>query len=140
MPLNTRELLNAASVLAESRNMRVTVKESFKGGCVAGASTMVGGLLLGPAGMLIGGIVGACSAAAMGRGKFRPVADVLLHDMTASQQERLAQSLRSVLADVRVEDAALLLPLLMNNANLQTLVVRELVGFLQGEMGLHIMS
>jgi hypothetical protein len=54
MPINTSEILSIVSQLTKDRHVRVTVKESIKGGCIVGATTTGGALLLGPAGMLAG--------------------------------------------------------------------------------------
>jgi nicotinamide mononucleotide (NMN) deamidase PncC len=54
MPINSREILNVVTQLTEDRCVRVTVKESVKGGCIAAATTIIGGLMLGPPGLAIG--------------------------------------------------------------------------------------
>jgi hypothetical protein len=54
MPINSRELLNVVTQLTEDRRVRVTMKESLKSGCIAATTTVLGGLMLGPAGLAIG--------------------------------------------------------------------------------------
>jgi len=54
MPINSREILNVVTQLTEDRHVRVTVRESVKGGCIAAATTTVGGILLGPIGLAVG--------------------------------------------------------------------------------------
>jgi hypothetical protein len=54
MPINSRELINIVTQLTEDRQVRVTIKECVKGGCIAATTTVVGGLILGPAGLAIG--------------------------------------------------------------------------------------
>ena len=54
MPINTTELVNIVSELVENRNIRVRLKESVKGGVIAGITTTVGGIILGPGGVLAG--------------------------------------------------------------------------------------
>ena len=54
MPINTSEILSIVSQLTKDRHVRVTVKESIKGGCIVGATTATGGILLGPIGLAVG--------------------------------------------------------------------------------------
>lgn len=70
MPINNRELLAAVSQLTELQSMRVTIRESGKWALITSASVLTGGLLLGPVGLALGGIVGGCTGALKTRGKF----------------------------------------------------------------------
>lgn len=45
MPVNTREIIEAASIIAENHNLRVTVKSSFKASCTVAATTFAGALV-----------------------------------------------------------------------------------------------
>ncbi|GFG29432.1 hypothetical protein Cfor_02633 [Coptotermes formosanus] len=140
MPINSSELLSVVAQLTEDRHVRATVRESLKGGCIAATTTVVGGLLLGPAGLAVGGIVGGCTAALISKGKFKPVSEVIMNDMTNAQRERLAASVAAVVADLRVEDVVLLLPLLLNNPGAKEAVLRSVFAFLQNEMQLQIVD
>jgi len=54
MPINSRELLSVVAQITEDRHVRVTVRESLKGGCITGATAAAGGILLGPIGLAVG--------------------------------------------------------------------------------------
>lgn len=69
MPFDGRELIEAISVLADEQNVRVTVKQSGKGAIICSACCFAGGLLLGPAGLAIGGAAGGVVAYKMTKGK-----------------------------------------------------------------------
>ena len=56
--------------------LQVTVKESLKGGAIAGICTMAGGVVGGPAGLAVGGAMGGCLAAYLAQDKFLPVSTV----------------------------------------------------------------
>lgn len=140
MPINSREILNVVTELTEDRRVCVTITESLKGGCIAATTTVIGGILLGPAGLAVGGVVGGCAAAIMSRDKFKPIPQIIMNDMTDAQRERLVASVSTVIADLRVEDAALLLPLLLNNPGAKEAVLRSVFAFLQNEMQLQIMD
>ncbi|PNF34775.1 C19orf12-like protein [Cryptotermes secundus] len=140
MPVNSREILNVVTELTEDRRVRVTMTESFKGGCIAATTTIIGGMVLGPAGLAIGGAVGGCAAAIMSKDKFKPIPQVIMNDMTDAQRERLVASVSAVIADLRVEDIALLLPLLLENRAAKEAILRSVFAFLQTEMQLQIMD
>jgi hypothetical protein len=76
----------------------------------------------------------------MSKDKFKPISHVIMHDMTYAQRERLAASVAAVIADLRVEDIALLLPLLLNSPGVKEAVLRSVFAFIQNEMQLQIMD
>ncbi|PSN38945.1 hypothetical protein C0J52_08933 [Blattella germanica] len=139
MPINSREIIYAVSTLTEDKNVKVCMKESFKGGCIAAFTTVVGGLLMGPPGLAIGGTIGGCTAAMMSK-SFKSVPRVINDDMTNEQRDRLAQSVSLVLRDLRIEDATVLLPLLLNDSVAKEAVIKAVLTFLQNEMQLQIID
>lgn len=62
MPVNGQDLLEGIAILADSHNLRVTVKESSKGAAVCGAICFIGGILGGPVGLAVGGTIGGIAA------------------------------------------------------------------------------
>lgn len=54
MPINTVEVLSLVTQVCENEDLRVPIKESLKGGLIAGTTTTIGGLLGGPMGLAIG--------------------------------------------------------------------------------------
>lgn len=63
-----------------------------------------------------------------------------MYDMTDNQRERLAASVATVIADFRVEDIALLVPMLLNSPGAKEAVLRSVFTFLQNEMQLQIVD
>ena len=55
MVIRTDEILSILSKLSDESGLKVTVQESVKGGVVAGTACTIGGVLLGPPGLAIGG-------------------------------------------------------------------------------------
>ena len=45
MTINTKELIDAVSVVAENHNIRLTVKSSLKSSALVGATTFVGAIV-----------------------------------------------------------------------------------------------
>lgn len=54
MPLDQDEIISVCQQLAEQEHLQVCVTESFKGALITGATTLAGGLLMGPPGLVIG--------------------------------------------------------------------------------------
>ncbi|KAI0234732.1 hypothetical protein LSAT2_014946 [Lamellibrachia satsuma] len=77
MPLDVDDVLQLLAQLADDTELRVTVKESLKGGVITGAAAVIGGVLLGPPGLAIGGALGGTAAAYSAHGKFESVGSVI---------------------------------------------------------------
>lgn len=137
MPINTQELMSLSSQLAEERNMKVAVKESAKGGIIAGTTTFLGGLFGGPIGLAVGGMFGGVTAAYMSSGKFKCVASIILNDMTSQQQQQLANSLWNVLSDIDASDITTI-SLMILAPDMKTRLVREMVNYFQSQMQMQI--
>ena len=45
MPLDTRELIEAISIVADNHNIRVTIKSSLKASCTTAVTTFAGGMV-----------------------------------------------------------------------------------------------
>lgn len=140
MPIDHRELLSVVATVCENEHITVTVKESCKGGILAGVTTVIGGIALGPAGLAVGGIVGGLTAAWVFQGKFKSLAEVIRDDMTPHQREHLANRVEHALRGFEIQDLAILLPLLMENANIQQAIIRTVISFLEHEMRMQIMQ
>ncbi|XP_013098635.1 protein C19orf12 homolog [Stomoxys calcitrans] len=140
MPINGRELIDAISILANENNVRVTVQQSGKGAIICAACCFVGGVLLGPAGLAIGGAAGGVTAYRMTKGNFRPLGDVIINDLSDAQKELLVQKVTDALKDVHPTDLALLLPLIMNNVSIQRAVLNTVVSFVSSELRLQIID
>jgi len=54
MPLDVDDVLQLLAELADDDGLKVTVTESLKGGLITGLTAVVGGMLMGPAGLAIG--------------------------------------------------------------------------------------
>ena len=100
MVISYSSVLEVMTVLSEEKELRVTVTESGKGALLTGGVAGLGGLLLGPLGLALGGAVGGCIAAWQAHGNFKPVMEVILYDLKQDQRERMVESVRTVLANI----------------------------------------
>ena len=62
MPVDKEALKRALAVLADNREIKVTVKSSMNGAAIAGGTTFLGGILFGPVGFVVGATVGGTLA------------------------------------------------------------------------------
>nr|XP_053656045.1 protein C19orf12 homolog [Cherax quadricarinatus] len=139
MPLNTKEVLHLVEQLCEEKQLRVAVRESVKGGMLAGGTTLIGGLLGGPFGLALGGAVGGLTAAYLSQGKFKSVVSIIRHDLTAAQRQRLANSVHRILNDVSAADI-LALSAFIIQPHLKELILREVFSFFQSQLQMQIID
>ena len=100
MVISYSSVLEVMTVLSEEKELRVTVTESGKGALLTGGVAGLGGLLLGPLGLALGGAVGGCIAAWRAQGSFKPVMEVILYDLSQDQRESMVESVRTLLANI----------------------------------------
>lgn len=139
MVIRTDEIINVLSKLSDESGLKVTVQESVKGGVIAGAACTIGGVLLGPPGLAVGGAIGGCLAYVLGNGKFKPVSRVITHDMRQEDRQQLVQSVQRILADVDATDGVQLLVLVNGNAALKGRLITEVTSFFQNQLNMAIM-
>lgn len=140
MPLDTAEVMKVLGTLSDEENLKVAVKESAKGGLLAGATTTLGGLLLGPPGLVVGGVTGGFLAYFLSQNKFRSVAEVLQSELTSTQQQQLANSVARIVSSVDMTDVARLTALVMGNSSVRALVLREVISFVKNEVQLEVLQ
>lgn len=73
-------------------------------------------------------------------GQFKSVSKVIFEDMTPIQQTQLAASCMRIIQDFRVEDLAVLLPLLLNSPSAQQALLSQLTAYVTNEMKLKIID
>ncbi|XP_026477671.1 protein C19orf12 homolog [Ctenocephalides felis] len=134
MPVTGRQIIQAVSQLTELEEMQITFKESAKWAAITGAAVLTGGMLLGPVGLALGGIVGGVAGAIQGQGNFKSAAEIILNDLSASEQRQLAARLQGLLNNVLIEDVAVLAMFLTDNEHVRRQVIRVVTNFLANDL------
>jgi len=138
MVLAYEDIMEVVRLLCEERNMTITVKESGKGALVTGGIAGLGGLILGPIGLAVGGAVGGSLAAWMAQDKFKPLVQVIMEDMRSDQRERMIECLRKVLSQIEPTDALALVAMVQGNQALKARLATEMVTFLSRQCNIYV--
>ncbi|KAI5630242.1 protein C19orf12-like [Silurus asotus] len=127
------DVMRMCCQVSSNQQMKAAVKNSGKGAVVAGGSAFLGGLLLGPAGIAVGGAVGGLLGWGMTSGQFKPVPQILM-ELPPQQQRKLYQDVMAVLGSLDWSDAVQLISLVIGNASLQEQVIAAILTFVTKEL------
>ncbi|XP_044175886.1 protein C19orf12 homolog [Acropora millepora] len=138
MPVSAAELQRVLAILADEDQLKVSVKGAGYGGVVAGVTTTIGGLIAGPAGLLVGGALGGVLAYANAE-DFKPVSQVV-KEMNAHERQLLYDATRDIVDNLAIDDYAALLAFL--NGGSGVLIRQQLMdrmgAFLRDQMRLQM--
>ena len=138
MPVSAVELQRVLAILADEDQLKVSVKGAGYGGVVAGVTTTIGGLIAGPAGLLVGGALGGVLAYANAE-DFKPVSQVV-KEMNAHERQLLYDATRDIVDNLAIDDYAALLAFL--NGGSGVLIREQLMdrmgAFLRDQMRLQM--
>uniref|UniRef100_A0A023EYZ8 Uncharacterized protein n=1 Tax=Triatoma infestans TaxID=30076 RepID=A0A023EYZ8_TRIIF len=134
MPINYGELINAAEVVAEKEEMKVTMKYALAGAGFTSCTTLLGALIAGPVGLGIGGALGGIACSVYTKGKFKSVVTIIREDLNECQKQRLAEHLERAIRDFQITDLAKLAILITRNEALYMEIFKALKYFLENDM------
>ncbi|CAH0385711.1 unnamed protein product [Bemisia tabaci] len=103
MTINGRELMSVVVDICRKRNAKECITSSLKGGLLAGGACALGGLILGPVGLALGGALGGGLAAASS--DFKPLPVVISQDLTDAEKNELLSRVSRVLLQLGPQDA-----------------------------------
>ena len=133
MPVSSSDLERILTKIADKEDLKVTVNSSVRGGITAGVSATIGGVLLGPPGLAIGGIVGGL-AAYLSAPDFKPVSEVI-KSLDRHEREKLLTAIREICGNLEVYDFFTFLRYLNGEGGwLRRQIINTTMGFLQNEL------
>ncbi|KAL7035653.1 hypothetical protein ACKWTF_008489 [Chironomus riparius] len=139
MPLNTRDLIEAISIVADNNNIRVTIKSSLKASCTTAVTTFAGGMLFGPLGIPFGATIGGLLAFARTE-KFKSVGSIIRDELSAEQKRKLCQHIIDAFKSVRSDEIATLICMITQPGQIQATVIKKIVQFFIEEMHMNVIN
>ena len=140
MVIKYEDILKIITVLGDDENLRITVKQSAKGGLIAGFSCAVGGLIAGPPGLAVGGAVGGCLAAYVTGDSFKPLSTVILYEMEPIDQNALVQAVTNITQNIDAMDALELLAIIQGSNALKAKILSEVTTYCQRQLNTEVIS
>ncbi|XP_025195007.1 protein C19orf12 homolog [Melanaphis sacchari] len=135
-PKNVIKSLEVVGEIFQEENLKITVKESVKGGLITGIAALVGGLLGGKSGLIAGGVMGTVAACSM-TNDFKSFLQII-HEMDYEKQKKLFDTIQNVVSSIDISDAVKLMLLLTTSQSIKQAVIHETINFLRNEMSLEI--
>lgn len=140
MPISQYDLQRIIAVLADEEELKATVKGSLKGGILAGITTTVGGLVAGPPGLMVGGIIGGALAYNTAE-DFKPVSQII-NNLNAYERQLLYDYMKDIIDNLTVDDYVSLMALVSGGPDLflRTQLIDRTVEFLRSQLKVQLAS
>ncbi|XP_012557935.1 protein C19orf12 homolog [Hydra vulgaris] len=117
MPISKEDVLRVLSHISDVDELKVTIQGSFFGSLTIAIFAMIFSLLLGPIGLLFGGIGGSIYAYNSYRGSYKPLSAVI-RQLTNEQKSLLFSELEKTCSQITVSDYMELLLLLQGGSGI----------------------
>ncbi|XP_076246943.1 protein Nazo [Calliopsis andreniformis] len=140
MSLSTTALFEEIVTLEAVQRMQVSVKSAVKYGTLIGTATIVSGILGGPVGLAVGGVVSSCVAGYASRNTLQSVPYILLHKTSPQQRKELTEKICDLFKSrhININTIYDFILAIKNNGQLEEAIIQILIMFLTSEMGLNV--
>ncbi|XP_022347337.1 protein C19orf12 homolog, partial [Enhydra lutris kenyoni] len=129
MPFRVKDIMRLLCIIAKEKNMMAAVKYSGLGALFTGTVTFVGGLVGGPPGLAVGGLVGSLLSAWMIRGHLKPVHQIIM-ELPSDKKQKLYNEASSILNHLDWMETVQLTTLVMGSEDLKQKLLVMLEKFL----------
>ncbi|XP_067137752.1 protein C19orf12 homolog isoform X2 [Centruroides vittatus] len=133
------EGISFIKTLSDDHNLRATVKGSVAGGITVGSIAAVSSLIMGPVGLLIGGIFGGLIGYSIAKDKYKPLSSVI-EAMTPQQKAKLRNHLIVLMHSVDVRDLITLAALIASNTSIKGKILAGIINFIVQEFGVQLQN
>ena len=135
--LSTNSVIEEISKLQSVKRMRASVNTAIKYGTMVGAITITSGILGGPVGFAVGGMISSCALGFMSQGELKSVPHILLYETTPEQREKLAKLLMQLVKSKPTTIRDFIYDI-GNDTQLQQTIIQVLTAFLVTELGVKV--
>lgn len=139
MVLAVGDIIQLLTTLSREEDIRVSVKESLKGGAIAGSAACVGGVVAGPPGVAVGAAIGGLLGYYATKGKFKSAVEIF-GEMTEKQQQEIYDKAVHILRQFDATDALNITAAVAGDQLLRQQMINVIREYLQGDMGLHVLD
>ena len=135
--MSTNSVIEEISKLQSVKRMRASVNTSIRYGTMVGAITITSGILGGPVGFAVGGMISSCALGFMSQGKLKSVPHILLYETTSEQREKLAKLIMQLVKSKPTTIRDFIYDI-GNDTQLQQTIIQVLTAFLFAELGVKV--
>jgi len=143
MVVDIDKTISLLNLIAREQQVKVAVKESFRGSAMAGGGAFAGGLMGGPPGLFIGGIVGTICGYLFTRDTFVSIPEAI-DALPHHRRQAIAAHVQDIIDQLEATDLAVVMQLavaasaggptaVMENVVLRT-VVNKSIEFIQNQI------
>ncbi|XP_015729509.1 protein C19orf12 homolog [Coturnix japonica] len=133
MPTHVDQVMQLLCRVAQEKEMRAAIKHSREGASLAFVGAFVGGLLEGPPGIAIGGVLGGLLGAWVASGQFKPVPQIIM-ELPPAKQQKLYNEVIAIIRNFDWTDMVQLTALVMGNSDLKFLLTSAVEKFFIREL------
>eukprot|EP00088_Acartia_fossae_P004192 TRINITY_DN11784_c0_g1_i1.p1 TRINITY_DN11784_c0_g1~~TRINITY_DN11784_c0_g1_i1.p1 ORF type:complete len:142 (-),score=27.25 TRINITY_DN11784_c0_g1_i1:114-539(-) len=137
MVIRTTEVVEALRIISEQNGLQATASQSLKGGLITGGVASFSALLLGPAGLAIGGTLGGILATYLTKDKFVPVGQIIM-EMEERDKHELYRAVQNFVTSLDAADAMQLVALVQGNDILKRNVIAALTAFIRDNINYQV--
>ena len=117
MTIQSEDIVKALNHISDADQLQVTIKGSFYGSLLIGMISMIFSVILGPVGLMVGGILGSIVSYMQWKDTYKPLSSVL-RGLTPQQRELFYKELEVIHSQITVQDYLELVLLLQGTKGL----------------------
>ncbi|XP_053528177.1 protein C19orf12 homolog [Artibeus jamaicensis] len=133
MPVSVDDVMKLLCSISNKKGLEVVTKGQWRGVMHAGICAGIGGLLAGPPGIAVGGVLGGLMGAWMSKEKRRPASQVL-KELSGAQQMKLFNKVKAIICNLDSMNNKQLTEWVLSSESLQQQLLHMLKDFFEKEL------
>ncbi|XP_017756652.1 PREDICTED: protein C19orf12-like [Eufriesea mexicana] len=140
MSLSLDKVLELVLKTESVQDLKVSIYSSMKYGTLVGASTVIGGLLAGPIGLTMGGVVSSIIMGCYAKDKFESLSYVIYHRMTPEERQKISKQLLEFITMKNILTLNNLALFLVGDASFVQQIIQLLIAYLASEFNITVIQ